>query len=80
MAVAGAVAVMVKLELAPAAKLPLVKVKVQVAVLPAVMAPQSTVLPVPLAALMLLNPDGKASEIVAVPPLAVPPLFVTVNV
>ena len=71
---------MVKLELAPAAKLPLVKVKVQVAVLPAVMVPQFTVLPVPFKVLMLVRFAGNASKIVAVLPLAVPPLFVTVSV
>ncbi len=71
---------MVKLELAPAARLPPVKLKVQLTVVPAVSVPQLTVLPVPFDAVMLVSPAGKASEIVAVAPLAVPPLLVTVRV
>ncbi len=70
---------MVKDELPPAARLPPVKVKVQLTVVPAVMVPQFTVLPVPFDALMLDSPAGKASEMVAVDPLAVPPLLVTVR-
>jgi hypothetical protein len=71
---------MVKLEFAPAARLPPVKVRVQLTVVPAVIVPQLTVLPVPFEAEMLVRPAGNASEIVAVAPLAVPPLLVTVRV
>ena len=55
----GAVAVIVNDELALAANLPLLNVKVHVATLPAVKVPQLTELPVPDTAARFVKPDGK---------------------
>lgn len=78
--VLGAVADIENELLEPPAKLPLLKVNVQVAVLPAVRLLQLTVLPLPLIAVILLKPAGNASCTVAVAPLGRLPVLVTFKV
>lgn len=77
----GAKAVMVNVLLAPPARLPLLKVKMQVAVEPALKLVQLTAFPLPAVAVNVPpKPLGNASSTVAVAPLARLPVLVTVSV